>query len=431
MDNDATLPKKPSLTRLGGTLLCGLIVCVFSLNGALRNLAVNWPGTKTSDLLLALAGIPDAIYKSLPGAEYFILGLLIRWVILSLAVFASLLLLNSIRHRTANIFAAGAGGLLTGLFALTWVSLLIFLVGIIFVCVVWVFGLFQWVILAALSFFLWPPILFTLLAVGAIGACIVLIAQLKNLSLAQILAWLKELLSTLSAKAILVVSGVAAAAAALWFVAVPLWVVYIAPLLAAVAAWLQEYVAPIIAWLLSALGVMALTLLILAAIVGVLFLLGRLLVEQLTSARVCGRDIHGAFASGFSSGFAAGLTLLVCSANEDYRAVANAAWAGTTPVFAGADVVAAMFAFMPGSAEALLRSLFVRASVPIFDSALLVVTLFLANCSLMMGLLSGVAIEPLRRLFTVERMPALLKLVGGALVAVIVVTADSAADQDS
>ncbi len=39
---------------------------------------------------------------------------------------------------------------------------------------------------------------------------------------------------------------------AVWFVVIPLWNEYIAPILTAIAAWLKEYVAPIIAWLLSA-----------------------------------------------------------------------------------------------------------------------------------------------------------------------------------
>jgi hypothetical protein len=431
MNADTPLPKMPSLLQVCGTLLCGLIVCVFSLNGVLRNLAANWTGTKSGDALLALAAIPDSLYKALPGAEYFTLELLVRWVLLSLAVFVGLLLLNSVRHQTANIFVAGVGGLLLGLFALTWVSLLIFLVGIVIFCVLWLFGLLYWIAMGILAFFLWPPVLYTLLSLLLVIVAVALIAHLWSLSLAQILAWLKELFSMFSVKALFAVVGLAAAAAVVWFVVVPFLVEYVAPILAAIAAWLKEYVAPVIAWVFSALGILLLALLALVAVAGVLFLLGRLLVDQFASARVCGRDMHGAFATGFIVGAAAGLTLLVCSANEDYRAVVNAAWAGTVPVYADADIISVVYALMPGSAENLLRSLFVRASVPIFDSAALVATLFVANCSLMMGLLSGAAVEPLRRLFTLDRMPALFKLVSGAFAALIILAVDSAASQDS
>lgn len=430
MNTDAPLPKMPSFFQISGTLLCGLIACVFSLNGVLRNLAGNWPGTKTSDALLALASVPDSIYKALPSAEYFVLELLVRWVLLSLAVFVALLLFNSIRHQTLNIFVAGLGGLLLGLFALTWISLLIFLATVVIFCVLWVFGWLYWIAMGILSFFLWPPILYTLLGIFFIVGVVALVAQLWNVSLVQIIAWLKEFFGMFSAKVLFVVLGLALAVAAVWLVVIPLWIEYVAPLLAAIAAWLKEYVAPIIAWIFSALVTLMMTLLIIAAIIGVLFFLGRLLFDQLASAQVCGRDIHGAFATGFASGAAAGLTLLVCSANEDYRAVVNAAWAGTSPIFTDSDIIEAVFTFIPASADALLRSLFVKASVPIFDSAVLVVTLFVANCSLLMGLLSGVTVEPLRRLFTFERMPALFKLVFGVFAAAITVVADSVANPD-
>jgi hypothetical protein len=317
-----------------------------------------------------------------------------------------------------------------GLFALTWVSLLIFLVRIVLYVILWVFELLYWIATSILSFFLWPPVLYTIIGVGLIVAGVALFALFKNISLAQILAWLKELFGALTAKTLLAVAALLATAAVVWFVVIPFWLDYVAPILAAVAAWLKEYVAPIIAWLVSAVGVLILALLVLAAVVGALYLLGRLLVDQLASARVGGRDIHGAFATGFATGAAAGFTLLVCSANEDYRAVVNAAWAGTSPVFADADIVRALFSLMPGSAEALLRNLFAKASVPIFDSIVLVMTLFLANCSLVMGLLSGVTVEPLRRLFVVDRMPALLKLLSGAFTSVVFAAADSIANSD-
>jgi hypothetical protein len=64
---------------------------------------------------------------------------------------------------------------------------------------------------------------------------------------------------------------------------------------------------------------------------------------------------------------------------------------------------------MPARAEALLQGLLNKSSPPIFDLALLVATLFLANCSLLMGLLSGVTVEPLRELFSLQRMPPLFK----------------------
>lgn len=431
MTTDTSASNELTLSKTISTLFFGFVVCVFSLNGVLRHIADGLPWPKTRGALLALAAVPDGIYQALPGGRYFLLELLVRWAILSFGIFIGLMLLNSIRHQTANIFISGVGGLLLGLFVLTWVSLFLFLVAILLLCVGWLFSLLVWIFTAILSFFLWPPVLFTLIGLGLVIAVVGLIAYLRQLSLEQILAWLKQLFSVLTARTLFAVLGFAAAVAVVWLVVIPLWVAYIAPVLAAIAAWLREYVVPVLAWIMSALGVLFIALLALVAVVGVLVLLGLQFIDQLKSARVCGRDIYGAFASGFSVGAAAGLTLLVCSANGDYRAVVNAAWANTSPVFAGADVVGTVYALMPASEEAILQALLAKASPPIFDTALIVITLFLANCSLLMGLLSGMTVEPLRRLFALERTPVLFKLMFGVLVAVAVVAIDSQVSQDS
>jgi hypothetical protein len=427
----APSPTKPAVFKIVSALFFGLVVCVFSLNGVLRNFGGRWPATRAGGTLLSLASIPDSLYNAAPGGKYFLFELLVRWVLLSLAAFLCLLLLNSIRHRTVNIFVSGAGGLLLGLFALTWVSLLVFVAVFVYIAINWVVGLLLWVIAGILSFVFWPPVLFTLVGIGVVAGAALLIAQLRNLSLEEILEWVKGLLGRLSAKPLLAVLGVIAAAAVVWFVAVPLWREYIGPILAAIAAWLSEYVAPVLVWIFSALITLVLALLGAAAIVVALFILGRQLMDQLASAHACGRDMHSAFAAGFAVGAAAGLSLLVCSTNDDFRAIVNASWAGTSSLFARSDVVGAVYAFMPASAEALLRGLFVKASLPIFDSALLVVTLFLANCSLLMGLLSGVTIVPLKQLIARDRLPPLFNLVFALLVGVAIVAINSAASEDS
>lgn len=57
MNIGATPQKKPTFLRFCDTLLCGLIVCVFSLNGVIINLAGNWPGTKAGVTLLTLSAV--------------------------------------------------------------------------------------------------------------------------------------------------------------------------------------------------------------------------------------------------------------------------------------------------------------------------------------------------------------------------------------
>jgi hypothetical protein len=431
MTANTSEPDRPTFSKIASILFFGFVVCVFSLNGVIRHIADGLPWPKMREALLALAAIPDGIYQALPGGKYFLLELFARWAILSFGLFVGLLLLNSIRHQTANIFVSGVGGLLLGLFVLTWVSFFLFLLGILLLCIGLVFALLNWIFTAIISFFLWPPVLFTLIGLGVVIAVVVVIAYLRQLSLEQVLAWLKQLFRMLTTRVLFTLLGLAAAVAVVWFVVIPLWVAYIAPVLVAIAAWLKEYVAPVIVWIMSALGVLFIALLALTAIIGVFVLLGLQFIDQLSSARVCGRDIYGAFAAGFSVGAAAGLTLLVCSANGDYRSVVNAAWASMSPIFAGADIAGAVYALMPASEEAILHALFAKASPPIFDSALIVGTLFLANCSLLMGLLSGVSVEPLRRLFARGQTPVLFKLMFGVLVAVSIAAISSQFGEDS
>src|ERR671928_450691 len=99
-------------SKVASILFFGFVVCVFSLNGVIRHIADRLPWPKTRGVLLALAAVPDGIYQALPGGRYFLLELFARWAILSFGLFVGLLLLNSIRHQTANIFVSGVGGLL-------------------------------------------------------------------------------------------------------------------------------------------------------------------------------------------------------------------------------------------------------------------------------------------------------------------------------
>jgi hypothetical protein len=408
MDLTAPLSKRQILFNSLLVLACGLVAFVFSLNGLIRHLVKDWTGV-SGNALRDIARLPDALYHSLPGGKYFVLQILFRWVLLSLVGFVCLLALNSIRHQTINIFVSGMGGLLIGLFALTWMSLLVVLAWLIFSAAAWIFAALQWVIAGILAFLMWTPVLVVLIGLITIAVAIRLIGLFKDLSLEQILTWIKELFEGLSLKLFVFLSGLVGVFAFIWLVGIPLWRYYITPILKAIQAWLIEYVVPVITFIFSALGLVVLVLIGLGALFVILSLLGRQLLDQLSAARFCGRDIQSSFSAGFAVGAAMGLALLVCSANAEYRAVINTAWAHTSPVLIGTDIIAATYSLMPARAEALLQGLLSKSSPPIFDLALLVATLFLANCSLLMGLLSGVTVEPLRQLFSLQRMPPLFK----------------------
>ncbi|MEA2205963.1 MAG: hypothetical protein QOE77_2739 [Blastocatellia bacterium] len=408
MDLIAPLSRRQILLQSLLVLACGLLACVFSLNGLIRHVAKDWTGS-SGNALRNIARLPDAVYYIIPGGKYFALELLFRWVLLSLAGYVCLLALNSIRHQTINIFASGMGGLLLGLFALTWMSLLVVLVLLILFVIAWIYAALQWLIAGILAFLLWTPVLVVLIGLITIGVAIALMRLFKDISWGQIFVWIKELLEGLSVKLFVSLAGLLGVFAFTWLVLIPLWRYYITPILKAIQAWLIEYVVPIITLVFSVLGTAVVVLVGVAALLMILILLGLQLLDQLSAARFCGRDMRNSFSAGFAVGAALGLALLVCSVNPEYHALINSAWGHTSPVLIDSDIIATTYALMPARAEALLQGLLNKSSPPIFDLALLVATLFLANCSLLMGLLSGVTVEPLRELFSLQRMPPLFK----------------------
>lgn len=420
------LPPKSKrlLLSLGLNLPFGLLVVVFSLNSVLRHLAGQWPETKASGVLLSLATIPENIYSALPGGPYFLFELLIRWVLLSLAAFILLLTITAIRHKSASVFVSGFAGLFVGLFSLTWISILIFCVLIIIAIIAWLFWLLSVTLSAILSFILWAPILYTLIGIVLIIGAVALVAKLKDLSVASITEKLKL-------KPFLIGAVIAGLLGVVWFVVVPFWRAYINPILEQIKSWLKEFVAPPLGWFFSILFTIILSILTVALGIAVLVVLGMQFCSQFVSAKNCGSDTHMTFDAGFGIGVVMALLLVVCSANGDYRAIVNASWASTFPALGNIDVPGVVNALMPHSAETLLQTLFAKASIPIFDAASLFTLLFFANCSLLMGIISGVVIKPVRSLVNAARMPVLFRLLFGVFIGFAVMTIDSISNQDS
>lgn len=417
-------PRRPLWFYIGRNLLFGIVVCLFSLNGLLSYLAARWSETKIGGALSSLAAVPQGIYDHLPGGPYFLLELLFRWVILSTVVFVVLLALSALRHQSATILLTGIAGLFAGLFALTWISLIIFIVIIVLAIAAWIFNLIQVILSAIFSFLTWWPVFYSLVGIGTIIGVALLVILISGIS------W-QDTLNKLKLKPLLIGGAVLIAIGVIWLVVVPLWRAYVSPLLAAIGRWLGEYVVPVLSWILTAIVALILLILAVGLGLGALLVLGFQYCDQFAAARVCGRSTHRSFDAGFGIGAVMAVMFLVCSANSDYRAVINASWSSTVPILSEMDIVGAVSILMPHTAETLLQSLFAKAAMPIFDAGSLILVLFLANCSLLMGLLSGVSVEPMRGLFNKDRMPPLFKLVFGIFVALTVNLVDSVISQDS
>lgn len=408
-------------------LLFGALVCVFSLNGVLRFIANQWPGTRTNSVLLAIASVPDSLYRLLPGGPYLLFEMLLRWAVILLGAYLLLLLVASIRHQTPVILASGMSGLFIGLFALTWLSILILLLSLLFRLLSLIMALLWLVLSAIASFFLWTPVFYTIFVLIGIAIIAAIISVVKHISFRNLWEGLKEWLRTLSARPFGFLLALAAVAALIWFVGIPLWEYYISPILLFVRNFLADYVAPILSWIGALLLTLFLGALVTLLVLLVLGVLGWQFADQFGSARSCGGDTHQAFRGGFAMGAAMGLILLVCAANPTFRSLVITSWSETSPVLSSIDLSAAVYYFMPAQIETLLHDALAQASLPIFDLACLILTLLVANSSLITGVLARVTIKPLRGLVAFGSLPP----VGLALFGVVVLVLDSFGNENA
>lgn len=412
-------------------LFYGVVVCVFSLNGILRMVAARWPGTKVSTVILSVASVPDSIYATVSGGTYFLFELFLRWVLISLGIFVALLIIGSLRHKSTTIFVSGMSGLFVGLFALTWLSILLLIVVLLRILIGWIFWFIHFIVAAILTLLLWPPILYTILSIIGIIGIMLLIGAVKGESFDEIWQLLKEKLRNLSAKPFIIVLAILASAALIWFVGVPLWQNYISPFLMAIRDWLLQYLVPVLSWIVAIifglLAAIVLTVLILVILIGI----GWQFADQFSTARFCGQNTHTLFESGFAIGAVLGLALLVCSANPTFKSLVNVSWSATSPVLSSMDLSAAVYYLMPARAETLLQTAFAKASMPLFDVLCLLGAIILANCSLIAGLVSEITIEPLRQLVSRDRLPPLGKLLFGFFIMCAVVLGSAIGGDDS
>lgn len=428
---ELTIDKRKVVVVSLRRLLYGAIVCIFSLNGVLRLLAMQWPNNRLSNALLTLASVPDLTYGTVHGGPYLLFELLLRWVVVLFGVYVLLLLIASLRHKSPAIFASGMSGLLVGLFALTWLSILILIVVLLFTFVFWIVSIVRLIFAAIFSFLLWSPVFYTILSIVAIGVIIGLISLARGFSLRDFWRNMKEWLRSLSARPVVMVLGMLALGALIWFVGIPLWQYYISPILMLIRDWLVEYIVPIFSWIGSIMFVAVVAIIVLSIVVIALGTLGWQFAEQFLCARFCGRNTHTLFEAGFAIGAVMGLALLVCSANPTFRSLVNSSWSDTSPFLSSMDLTAAVYSLMPARAEILLHSAFARASIPIFDLVGLVAALLLTNCSLATALVSGVTVEPLRELIRKDRLPPLGKLLFGFVIMCGAVLVGSLASDDT
>jgi hypothetical protein len=417
MAGEQTLNPPITKARVVRWLFYGVIVSVFSLNGVLRLMAHKWPDNRLSQILTTVASIPDSIYRGLPGGQFLLFELLLRWVLILLSAYVLLLLIASLRHQSGAVAVSGILGFLIGLFALTWLSILILVIWLIVTFIGWIVALVRYVFEAIASFLLWAPVFYTIVAVAALALITVIIMLAKSVSFAELWNSFKEWLRSTSAKPVVLFLLMLGAIALIWFVGIPLWRYYIEPILMIVRDWLMQYVVPMVSLIVTVVLTLVFGLILIVAVLIGVGTLGWQFAEQFLSARFCGRTTSKSFEAAFSIGAVMGLVLLVCSANPTFRSLVNASWSDTAPILSWLDLCSAVYMFMPAQAELLLHAAFAKASLPIFDLVCLLFALLLASSSLITSLLSRFTAEPIRELFSWSSLPPLGKLLFGFVIA--------------
>jgi hypothetical protein len=423
----ATPPSQSAFSSgIAKTILLGMIPLVFTLNGVLGFVSRHTTDVAWVSMLLEyLSKLPNLIYTTiLPLNQYFWFALLIHWIFWSLAIHLLLASLASLRHGTPRFILSSLFGFSTGLFIITWLSWLLWLAVIIYAIVAAVGEFVSMVIRTLLIFLITPPVLYLTLLLLLIVVALMVYSVISMRSRNPI-DW----------RRMLKISGIAVVAVLLTLLLVrfafaPLWQDVIQPILAGLARWWIEWAVPTIGAIFGFLAKLVIYLVGFVIALVVMFILGRQIAEQIGSPIGTGLRTCGFFDTGFGIGASLALIMLVCFANPVYANLINQAWAMTTPIGRDMDLVRVFHSFVPERTAVLLRNVLNGSSLPLFDSLMVFIAMFLANCSVLTGIFDRIDPEPLRRIIARDRQPILLMTVGGTLLALAATMIDRDASQN-
>ena len=398
---------------IGWPLLFGLITLPFTLNGALSYVAhqtqqIFW----ISIPLQTFSNLPEAFYTKLPISQYFWFELLVRWVLISLGCYLLLASIVSMRQKNWSVIAAAFAGLILGMFIITWITWLIWLLGL-GIAILEFFKnfftvIFQWLITTPLIYFF--IVIFMLL----LGFILFLFATI-----------LLENINDINWRRIAFVSTILAFGGVLLWFGMPLLLSTAMPTFLSIGEWWNTYVGPFLVQTLAFITRLLIFLLGLLIALAVVAFLGNQFIDQFRSSMSTGQSIGELFDTSFALGITLAIILLVCYANVDYYNLVNESWSRTVPLLPPIDVVSSSQSLIPPSIRAFLAEVLLGSSLPIFDVSCIIVALFLANCSLLMGLMAGLVPHTWRQIFAFERgLSPILIIIGGILVTIIIMVID-------
>lgn len=393
---------------LGWNLWFGVVAVIFSLNGVLSYISqqakdIAWLST----FIMYLSEIPERLYQQLPVSQYFWFELFIRWLLIGFLGYFFLISMASMRCRNLRIIGVSLLGFIFGVFIITWIDLIIRLVGLVIIIHSFFVNLFKDILI----FLFTPPVTYIVIPVIIIIASIVFLDYLRK----NRMNWRQIFIF-----GTFLIVGIIVILLLTRIFDTFIWKIF--------SEWWNEWILPFLAVIWSYVSVP------LALIISILVisLIGNQFAEQFKSPVMAGQSVGELFNVSFDLGFTCSIILAICDSNPEYSLLANDALLKTFSLFQSVDMIAFVHAFISDSVRSFFRSVLSSSSLPIFDMICVLISLFLASCSLIMGIMKGITSNTLREVFNPERgLPPILSVFITAAFSIVVAIIDGMANNQA
>ncbi len=348
---------------LGAELAVGLVFFIFNFRGFLEYAANHWAPLWLANPTFSLLRFTEKAL-AFTGSGTAWSPLLAEWLVVGLWWYIAILVATSFVFMKPGRLAHGLSGLCLGLGSivlLSWTGVvLVKIASIIGAILAFVFSIVGAVFhfISALVAVVFPYLAGIALVIGAMYA-------LVHLARALSLTLVKYVLAAVAAGAVV-------------WLALPLLRWCYASLLLPIL----HFLAPIVAWIFAAVGVVLMFVLAFVAVMGVagvlvfvVGMLGRLAIDQFRTAWQGGRGERPMALAGFSVGSAFALLLTVTAGLPDVAAGIDAAWHEHAWMLNTWSPAASHFQALPDVVANAAATVFQHANAPIFDAVVVVLLL--------------------------------------------------------
>ena len=369
-----TLKKAASFVNwrlLAAEVAVGLVFFIYNFQGFLGYAANHWAPQWLANPTFSLLQITEKAL-AFTGSGTAWSPLLAEWRVVGFWWYVAIVFVSSLVFMKPGRLANGLSGLCVGLVSVVLLSWAVVVLGkiasIIGAIVAFVFNIadavFQFI--SAIIVAVFPYLTGIALVIGAVYT-------LVKLARALGLTVVKYALTVVAALAII-------------WLALPLFRWCYASLLLP----LLNFLAPIVAWIIAALGVVLMVLLAFVAVLGisgavvfVLGTLGRLAIDQFRTAWAGGRGERPMALAGFSVGSMFALLLTVTAGLPDVAGGIDAAWHEHAWMLNTWSPAASHFQALPDAVSGAFAAMFQQASAPVFDAVVLAALLATAAAGAM------------------------------------------------